>query len=180
MGENGKMGTLNTIKAANCDTAMGLKQSDRGKARACLIAILVIQVIAMVFWGSVKQGFHHDEILTFQISNDLRNTDYLAVNWRDDFYDTWHNGAYYSETLVAQEDHLFDYHGVYQKMTHDIALVFYYYGIHTLCSLFPNVFSKWLGIVPNILYFVLTQIALYAIGSRLSKSRFFGLLTVVA
>ncbi len=39
----------------------------------------------------------------------------------------------------------------------------YFFLLHTVCSFFPNVFSKWLGLGLNFVIFILAQGALYAL-----------------
>lgn len=154
-------------------------KTQRKKWMLCA-AIIALQIIVILFWTNEKAGFHHDEILTFQLSNDLEQPEKLTISWKSDFLNQWHEAAYFQKVLAAQAGHTFDYAGVYEKQTHDVHPPMFYYGVHTMSSMFPGVFSKWLGIIPNIVYFVITQIAIYAIGKRICKSEWFSLLIVAA
>lgn len=149
------------------------------KGLLCAV-LIVLQIIVILFWANEKAGFHHDEILTFQLSNDLEQPEKLTISSKSDFLNQWHEAAYFVKVLPAQTGHVFDYAGVYEKQTHDVHPPLFYYGIHTLSSMFPGKFSKWLGIIPNIVYFIVTQIAIYAIGKRICKSEWFSLLLVAA
>ena len=146
----------------------------------CLIWILLAQIAVMIYYGNAKQGFHMDEILSFQISNLFEEKEGYHIGHRSDLYDRWHETEYFADAVMMQEENAFDFSGVCQNLKFDNHPVFFNVALSAACSLFPGVFSKWLGIVPNILYFLLTQIVLYAIGRRLGKSAVFGLLLVAA
>ena len=47
----------------------------------------------------------------------------------------------------------------------------YYFLLHTVCSFFPETFSKWLGIIPNMVLFSFVLIILYKLSLLLLKSR---------
>lgn len=66
--------------------------------------------------------------------------------------------------LTVQPEERFTYKRIKKNiLTHP---PLFYYILHTVSSFFPNTFSKWLGLIPNLLYFLLTQIALYLLSRR--------------
>ncbi|MBP3651948.1 MAG: hypothetical protein J6J78_02620, partial [Clostridia bacterium] len=146
----------------------------------CLTFILIIQIAVFVYFGNAKQGYHHDEILSFQISNYFENRSSYNISSKSDYYNNWHDAEYFKSALPAREGNLFNFLEVCDNVRKDNHPVLFYGAFHAVCSLFPEVFSKWLGIIPNVLYFIVTQIALYAIGCRIGKSRIFALLLVAA
>ena len=52
-------------------------------------------------------------------------------------------------------------------------------GLHTVSSLFPNTFSKWYGIVPNIVYFAISMIILFVLAKRLFRNEWAPLIPVI-
>ena len=53
-------------------------KTQRKKWMLCA-AIIALQIIVILFWTNEKAGFHHDEILTFQLSNDLVQPERLTI-----------------------------------------------------------------------------------------------------
>lgn len=65
----------------------------------------------------------------------------------------------------------FDYANVWAQQKADVHPPFYYVIIHTICSFFPGVFSKWFGLIPNLFCLPVIDILLYQIGKILFGSR---------
>lgn len=119
-----------------------------GVMAALLIALLGV----LLFYGNKKAGFHEDEIYTYYSTN---KTAGLFVNDRQ-----WMEREELRNDFVVLPGEQFRYGVVKQMQSWDVHPPFYYYIFHTACSLFPGVFSKWLGIGVNLIAFVISYILL--------------------
>lgn len=119
------------------------------------IVVTIIQVVVLCYYGGLKSGFHEDELYSFFSSN---RTAGLYQPDRE-----WVTGESIKNELVVLKGEGFQYGLVKTVQSWDVHPPLYYFVLHTACSLFPGVFSKWLGIIPNILFFVLSAIALYGL-----------------
>lgn len=141
---------------------------ERGrKERAAVIlfaAVLLLQLLALVCFGAQKQEYHIDEIYTYILSN---GHDYDRISNRPDIWDCWVRGSDLSSFVTVEEGERFAYDRVYYNNSLDAHPPLYYFFFHTLCSFFPNVFSKWLGLGLNILFFALSQIALFFLSKKI-------------
>ncbi len=114
--------------------------------------LLCLQIIVLFYYGSRKAGYHEDELYSYYSSN---KTAGLFVNDRE-----WTIGESFRNELVVLPGEQFRYGVVKQMQSWDVHPPFYYYLLHTVCSLTPGIFSKWQGISVNLAGFVLSFILL--------------------
>lgn len=140
--------------------------------------VLCLQLAVLFYYGNRKAGFHEDELYTYYSTN---KTAGLFVNDRQ-----WMERDELRNDFVVLPGEQFRYHIVKQMQSWDVHPPMYYYIFHTVCSLFPGVFDKWLGIGVNMAAYVLCY-ALLAYGvytassgqkdAQKRKGRFLALLT---
>lgn len=136
------------------------------KKQLVLISILIIQIFIMIFLGQDKNGFFMDEISTYELSNSF----YDPFNcWDADYYNQWKSPDYYISYLETHEGTQFRYDSVYYNQSLDVHPPLYYYLLHTVCSFFPDKFTKWFGIGLNIAIYIITNIFLFQISKKYFK-----------
>lgn len=113
---------------------------------AALWLLLLLQLVVLFYYGNRKAGFHEDEFYSYYSTN---KTAGLFVEDR-----TWQERDDFRNDFVVLENERFRYGIVKQMQSWDVHPPFYYYLLHTACSFFPGVFSKWLGIAVNMIAFV--------------------------
>lgn len=119
------------------------KRTFRG---AALMLLLLLQLMVLLYYADCKAGFHEDEFYSYYSTN---KTAGLFVEDR-----TWQERDNFRNDFVVLENERFRYNIVKQMQSWDVHPPLYYYLLHTVCSLFPGVFSKWLGIAVNIAAFI--------------------------
>ena len=145
-----------------------------------LLLIILLLVANVIYWGSRKEGFHVDEMLSYE---QVGNTDYPKPAYDrpgEPSMNAWHSREYYEDYLVIDSDEAFDISAFYQSASRN--------GAHpplylTLLGMFisavsPNHFTKWSGISLNILFFILTLLVVYDLAKRLLKKEKLALLAV--
>lgn len=113
---------------------------------AAFLLLLALQLVILCYFGGRKSGFHEDELYSFYSTN---KTAGLFVNDRQ-----WVECEDYRNDFVVLPGERFRYGVVKQMQSWDVHPPLYYYILHTVCSLFPGVFSKWLGIGINLIAFI--------------------------
>ena len=145
-----------------------LMKIDNKKAGIILSVIIILSLAISTFYMAAKQGFHEDELLTYNLANSSKQ-----LNVDGD----WNNPEDFNEYLTVSEDHRFDYAQVYENQIIDASHPPLYYAlVHTVCSLFPNVFSKWLAYSINVLAMVGILILLFKIGKKVSGNNLYALI----
>ncbi len=148
--------------------------------RIILILLIALQLGNIIYCFTVKKkGLHSDEVYSYGLANsyyqpfithaDHNSTEALNKN-------QWLSGKVFDDYLTVNEDERFAYGSVYYNNTKDVHPPFYYFVLHTVCSLFPGTFSWWYGFSINIVLFILTQLLLYKISRRVTGSTFLSLL----
>ena len=117
-----------------------------------MAVLLLLQLAVLLYYGGRKAGFHEDELYTYYSSN---KTAGLFVNDRQ-----WTQGEELRNDFVVLGGEGFRYDVVWQMQSWDVHPPLYYFLFHTVCSLFPGVFSKWLGIAVNLIAYVGSYILL--------------------
>lgn len=114
--------------------------------------LLLLQLVCLFYYGTRKAGFHEDELYTYYSTN---KTAGLFINDRQ-----WMERDDLRNDFVVLPGEKFRYGVVKQMQSWDVHPPVYYYIFHTACSLFPGVFSKWLGIGVNLIAYVLSYLLL--------------------
>lgn len=145
-----------------------MKVSDK-ISRAAVVVIIVISLSVSFVYMFMKQGFHEDELLAYNLANSSKqlNTD-----------GGWNTPEDFNEYLTAGE-HRFDYANAYQNQIIDASHPpFWYFLVHTVCSFFPNVFSKFLIFAINVVMITCSLILVYKIGKRVTDNNLYALIAL--
>lgn len=129
-----------------------------------LILILMLQLVLCIYFGNEKYGFHEDEIATYALSN---SPDGIWPTWG---INQWKSGTEYKNSFLINENSKFSYTMVYGNQERDVHPPLYYIIIHSISSFVPGVFSKWIGLIPNIIFALLTAILVWLISIDLIKN----------
>ncbi|SFW23268.1 ArnT family glycosyltransferase [Ruminococcus flavefaciens] len=147
------------------------------KKRIChcfFITFIVVLLTGNVFfWGMQKEGFHVDELFSYE---QIGNTEYTKPEFdRPDepCLNTWHSREYYEDYLTVSSDEAYDISAFYDSASRNKAhppLYLTLFGMY-VSAFFQNNFTKWSGITFNIVFFVLTLLVLYDLSYKLLKKR---------
>lgn len=174
---------------------MKTNQHER-KAYVILLLIIIVCNCLMLLVFAGKKVFHIDEVWSYSLSNShekpflyywqvgtgeigsetrnykLKNGEQNPFYSDNDnrFYEQWHSGEEFHDYLTVQENERFDYSNVYYNQVCDVHPPLYYFLLHTICSFFPDGFSKWYAAVINLFFYSLSLIALFLLGRQVFKS----------
>ena len=134
-----------------------------------LLCLLIVLAVSLHFclW---KSGMFIDEIYTFGLSNSsympfIGNgaSDRIEEQalTRDDFFDY---------LAVTDGEARFDAGSVYYNQVRDVHPPLYYWILNFCSSLAEGHFSKWIGLIPDLLIYLGTLVLLYALGLELFDS----------
>ena len=130
-----------------------------------LLLVIIVQIAIILHYTFERHNYMIDEIWTFNTANHY----YFPFLFQSTkpYLNQWLPASFWINSVVVDPNHTFSYDSVFYNMSLDNQPPFYFIVIHTVCSLFPGEFSRWFGIVPNLLFFVLIQFTFYAIGLKL-------------
>lgn len=130
-----------------------------------LLLVIIVQIVVILHYTFERHNYMVDEVWTFNTANHY----YFPFLFQstEPYLNQWLPASFWINSVVVDPNHRFSYDSVFYNMSLDNQPPFYFMVIHTVCSLFPGEFSRWFGIIPNLLFFVLSQLTLYAIGLKL-------------
>lgn len=139
------------------------------------ILMVVCQLTLFTCFGEQKTAYHVDELFTYGLSNSYDKAFLYDGAPSDGLNNTqfnhWMDQSVFFRYITVQPGEGFAYDKVYYNQTQDVHPPLYYMLIHTICSFFPNTFSKWFGLCLNFGLFVFCQIVLFQLSNALLKSR---------
>ncbi|MBD5517879.1 MAG: hypothetical protein HDR07_05100 [Lachnospiraceae bacterium] len=112
-----------------------------------LIGFGVIWVVLMAsafYFCTLKQGFHEDEFYTYYST--ARTNGFYVEDGK------WMEQETYRNEFVVLPGERFQYGLVKQVQSWDVHPPMYYWVFHTVASLVPGVFSKWIGLSVNLFF----------------------------
>ena len=137
------------------------------KKREILIVgiILIIQTIVFIIAGINKSYIHMDEAYSLGLAS-YNKTDIQA---NEDFYNTWHNKEYYEDYLKINENEQNNFISVYENQKNDVHPPLYYLLLRIAMGFHIGRYSKWSGVILNIIIYVLITIFIYLISKKILK-----------
>ena len=141
----------------------------KNKKREILIIsiILIIQTIIFAIAGINKEYIHMDEAYSLGLSN----YDKVEIQDSKDFYNQWHNGEYYEDYLAVQDKDIGKYKQVYENQKNDVHPPVYYLLLRIAMGFSVNNYSKWPGIIINMIIYVFITIFMYLILQKLFEGK---------
>lgn len=155
------MNQVHTLNSPAPENSMRHPQKDLS---SIFIALLLIQLTTLLFFCFQKQDFHIDEIYSYILSNSS-SLPGMAVS--ESIWNNWTGSRPFTELLTVQPEEQFSYADVYNYNSLDAHPPLFYFLLHTICSFFPNSFSKWFGLGINIVLFILTQLTLFSLSKKI-------------
>lgn len=141
-----------------------------------LFIILFAQVFLLIIAGQNKKGYFVDELWGYGLANSY----YHPHVYSDDaFNGEYLSPDYFKEYLEVSEEDSFKYGSVFYNQSQDAHPPLFYCVLHTISSIFLKTFSKWFGIIPNIIYFIVTAICIYIVAKRVIKNYYIAVLPVM-
>ena len=138
------------------------------KTEKIIIAIvLVLQTIIFVIAGVNKAYIHMDEAYSFG----LANYDKIEIQDNEDFFDTWHSKEYYEDYLCVNDDESGKFEPVYVNQENDVHPPLYYFLLRIAMEFHKNSYSKWSGIIINIIIYEFITVFMYLILQKLFKNQ---------
>lgn len=145
----------------------------KSKIVSLFVKILLLQLLLLFVMGTKKTSFFVDEIWTFNLANSYY---FPALLDAQGYFDKWLPGEFWQQLLVVAPEHRFAFGSVWYNQSMDVHPPLFYSVVHSICSLFPGEFSKWFVVVPNMLFFVATQVILLFVGIKLFDRQYMALM----
>lgn len=128
-----------------------------------LALVIVLQTAVYVVAGVKKAYIHMDEAYSLG----LAQYDQVEITSKPDFYNHWHSKEYFQDYLAVQEEERGDFVPVYENQKNDVHPPLFYLLLRIFMEMAPGEFSKWPGIILNILLAIPNTILTFMILKKL-------------
>lgn len=143
-----------------------IQRINRGKI--CDLLIYLLFIVLMVLTIKNKDNLYVDELGNYGMANNVGGTSIVI----EDGKTYYPSGIPWMEYMTVDAGHRFDYKNVWANQAEDVHPPLSYVFLHTICSVFPGIFSIWFAAVINIVFalgtlFFLRKIALLLVEDEL-------------
>lgn len=140
-----------------------MKLKDKYKELIIVLIILIIQTIVFAIAGINKSYIHMDEAYSLGLASYNK----IEIQENENFYNTWHNKEYYEDYLTVNENERNNFLQVYENQKNDVHPPLYYLLLRLAMGFHIGSYSKWPGIVLNIVIYLFITIFMYLIIKKL-------------
>ena len=134
-----------------------------------LFLLLIMVISTCLIFADRKSGMFIDEIYTYGLSNNHQGA-YLNSIKDYSLEDKVFSRQDFMDYVVVNDGEGFDFKAVYYNQAEDVHPPLYYWLFNIASSLTPGVFSKWTGIVLDLVIYTAALVFFYMLLSRLFKS----------
>ncbi len=132
-----------------------------------ILSVMLLYLILTLIFGHYKAYLYEDEVLSYTAANSQEGMrPSFAVNEITD------GKKFVQDAVAASKDHRFDFGNAAKNTSSDPHPPLYLFLLHGISSLFPGIFSKWFGIVINLLFGLMTLYYLYKTTEKITGSVF--------
>lgn len=132
-----------------------------------LSIILILQTLIYIVCGMKKTYIHMDEAYSLG----LASYDKVEIQENTDFYNIWHDNKYYEDYLSVNDDEIGKYSQVYENQKNDVHPPLYYLILRFFMGFSKNHYSKWCGIIINIIIYIFITIFMYNILKKILEKK---------
>lgn len=136
-----------------------------------IITLSLVQII--VYFSFFKQGYHSDEMWSYGYANSFyqRNI-YIDDDGNYTYMNEWTDSGILKDFVVVNKGERFRYDSIYHNQIVDLSPPLHSMVLHTICSFFPEKFSKWYSFSINIVAFIVCMIYLYKAATLLKNEKY--------
>lgn len=142
------------------------------KEKIALFLIIIIQIIVYIFLGVQKTYIHMDEAYSIGLTNYNK----VDITQNEDFYNNWHTKQYYEDYISIGKEEVTNIKPVYENQRNDVHPPFYYLLLRIAYTFNLDNFSKWPGLILNVIILVISNILVYKILKEVIKDKKISLL----
>lgn len=155
-------------------------EKNRRICTALLTIIIFLQIMTVGYYFFFeKEGIHSDEMFHYGYSNSYYLPHIESVGFINDYgkCNIWVDGSIFGNYLTVQENERFAYGSVWQNQVYDMHPPFSFAIMHTLCSLFPNTYSRWFAFIINVACIIIGQMFFYKASVLICRSKYLAIIS---
>ena len=154
----------------------GKKKSNTFFVMVCII-LLVLAVGLRFYYGSQKEGYHLDEIYSYEY---IGGGEKVMPHWDDSLFNTWLTGEFFDNYITINDNEKWKFSRINEKTAMDVHPPLYYWLLHISTILVDDGEMNYAGgISLNILSFIISTILLYSLAFKILQNKYLTLIVCV-
>lgn len=149
-----------------------IKTNKSLKNNILFIILLILLLAFKIYFCTQKQDFFVDEIFSYGLMN--YHTAYIIDD--EDFKNNWHDKEYFSEYITINKSEIFNLSPIINNQLEDYHPPFFYLCLRIAATFTVGSFTKWTGLILNLIIFLGCCIVVYKIGNAITKNKSFALI----
>ena len=151
-----------------------MKSKRNKKIVIILIFLIAFQLLFKIYIDINKEDFFVDELFSYG----LMNYKQAFIFEEPTFVNNWHDKEYFDEYLIVSEEEADNFGRAYKNQKEDYHPPLYYLLLRIAAGFTIGTFTKWTGLILNLIIFIGCAIVLYFIGKLLFGDKRYAILLV--
>ena len=132
--------------------------------------VCLIPLLFALYCCIIKSGGFVDEYYSYGFANSSQGYNLIEV-FDGNIVNNVITSEIFDQYIMVESEEAFSYQYIMDNCSHDLTPPLYYCVLHTVCSFFPNVVSKWFGLSINLVSYYVILFFLFKIGYFLYEDR---------
>ncbi len=145
------------------------------KENLIFLLTIILCTLIVIYFDIQKETYDGDELYTYTLSTSAKGG-FMGGNFP---LDTFNNPDIINESLTLQREELFDLRTIYYNQVNDVHPPLYYFLFHYISIFSFNKFSKWPGLILNLLIYLFTLFLVFSITKNLTNNKYFPFITTL-
>ena len=142
------------------------------KVKLIFIIILILQIIFKIVIDFNKNGYYCDEMYSYG----LMNYKQAYLTEEKNFMDHWHKNEYYDKYITLDKNDGLNLKQIYKNQIEDYHPILYYVLLRIFSFFSIRGFSKWSGLILNLIIFAFCDLVVFKISKKIFKNDYISLL----
>lgn len=156
------------------------KKLSKKYIKILFLILILIQLLFCIWMGHMKRGFFCDEIFSYGLANSQNYTFLDSDSSKNNSDRGWVKKNYFEDYVEVNDGEQFNFSAAIKNQINDVHPPLYYILLHLVCSLVPNVFTKWTGLGLNLFVLLLIDYLLFYFSKFIFKGDIVKAILVVA
>ena len=140
-----------------------------------LIVLLILLIAFKLYFCTEKKDFFVDEIFSYGLMN--YHTAYIVDD--ETFKNNWHTKEYFDDYITINRDEIFDLSPIIRNQLEDYHPPFYYLCLRIAATFSIGNFTKWTGLILNLLFFLGACVIVYKIGNEIFSNKYYAVILLI-
>ena len=144
----------------------------------CYLSLIVLQISLCTFFAIKKDALYCDEVMSYGLANSENYAFLDKFTLRKTYDSGWATKDFFENYVTVDKNKPFSFKAAYKNQETDVHPPLYYILLHT-ASYFTDTFSKWPGLILNLIMLIFVDFAFFYISKFFFKEKIYALYPII-